>query len=92
MINFDNTQAMEEGWCISEVGSTEPFRLEKLDEANKFDSDDQAHLFVVVMSFVGSSYHRSALQFLYDHSRPEYDRIAQTTIKSLEKTKEKNNG
>jgi hypothetical protein len=72
---FDNTYAIKEGWCISEVGSDTPFRLEKYDEAMIFESDQEAWEFVYDMAVKGSYYHSSALAYLIKHSPKELNTI-----------------
>lgn len=72
---FDNTIAMKEGWCISEVGDDIPFRLEKLNENTLFAFDENAWEFVYTLAEKGSFYHKSALQFLEKHSPKEFEYI-----------------
>jgi len=65
MPSFDNTQAMAEGWAISEVGAVDDmYRLEKLDEADAFPTDQDAWTFVANRALGGSRYHITALKYL----------------------------
>lgn len=74
---FDNTYAIKEGWCISEVGSDTPFRLEKYDESTSFKSDQEAWQFVYDLSVKGSYYHSYALAYLSKHSPKELNTIVE---------------
>lgn len=69
---FDNTFAIKEGWCISEVGSDTPFRLEKYDESTVFQSDLEVWQFVYDLAVRGSYYHNSALVYLNHNSPKEF--------------------
>lgn len=73
---FDNTQAALEGWSVSEVGAVgDAFRLEKLDERNKFGTDQQAWVFVYLSAKSGSVYHAAALAYLETHAPEEHTLI-----------------
>lgn len=74
---FDNTYAIKEGWCISEVGSETPFRLEKYDESTSFKSDQEAWQFVYDLSVKGSCYHSYALVYLNQNSPKEFNTIVE---------------
>lgn len=77
MIAFDNTQAANEGWCISECFGSKngPWQLQKDDCQDKFAKDSEAWQHVVTQADAGSAYHKAALEFLLQHSRQEYDVI-----------------
>lgn len=76
---FDDAQAISEGWCISEmvppIHADEPFQLEAV--ANPeigpmlFNNDDDAVAFVVRHAEAGSAYHLQALRYLEAHSPRE---------------------
>lgn len=75
-IRFDNTQAMTEGWFISEVGAVnDEWRLERDDEAGVFKSDSAAWEHVVKRADKGSVYHIRALKFLECNAPEEFERI-----------------
>lgn len=83
MADFDNTQAMREGWCISDCGSyhdtlgnPRPYQLQRLDELEVFDGDQEAWAFVKQKANEGSEYHKSALNFLCAHAPHEYAQIS----------------
>lgn len=76
MTAFNNTQAMTEGWAISAcIGVEENWRLEKIDEQDKFDSDINAWLFVGKKAIEGSVYHIRALKFLEVNEPAEFELI-----------------
>jgi hypothetical protein len=72
---FDNTIAMKEGWAITTGHDVDPFRLEKLDENDIFETDQKAWTFVYELAVRGSYYHNSALNFLRANSPTEYKRV-----------------
>jgi hypothetical protein len=74
-IEFDNAIAMKEGWAITTGHDVDLFRLEKLDEADVFESDQKAWAFVYELAVRGSYYHNSALEFLAEHSPNEFQRV-----------------
>jgi hypothetical protein len=72
---FDNQQAHAEGWGIfdlCEVGRADPYQLQRIDEDERFASDDDAWRYVTARAAEGSAYHRTALDFLRDHSPGEH--------------------
>ena len=54
--DFDNTQAFQEGWALFNDGD-----IQRLDEAEIFQSDIEAVRFIASQAFSGSAYHQSAL-------------------------------
>jgi len=74
-IEFDNTVATKEGWAITTGHDVDPFRLEKLDEAEEFETDQKAWAFVYELAIRGSHYHKSAMIFLAEHSPNEFKNI-----------------
>jgi len=74
-IEFDNTIAMKEGWAITTGHDVDSFRFEKLDEADEFESDQEAWSFVYELAIRGSYYHISAMTFLAEHSPNEFKNI-----------------
>lgn len=76
----DNKQAMEEGWCVSEVlTEANPKRrhqLQKLDEGIRFTDDDQVWRYVWALGCASqASLEGRALQFLLENSPEEYKEI-----------------
>lgn len=72
---FDNRQAHEEGWGIfdlCEVGRADPYQLQRVDEDERFASDDDAWRHVAARAAEGSAYHSAALAFLRKSSPGEY--------------------
>jgi len=66
LMDFDQTQSYEEGWCISECIGSSYFpdgwvEIERLDEADVFDSDFAATAYVYNKASEGSDYHRKAI-------------------------------
>lgn len=57
---FDNTQAMKEGWALFEVDGR--YQLQRDDEADVFASDADAHIHVALQAHNGSAYHREAME------------------------------
>lgn len=75
---FDNTQAMAEGWAISEcLGHDLPWQLQQMDDKeefpNPFQGDGDAWTFVITKAAEGSDYHKDALRFLRDHCAEEFE-------------------
>lgn len=63
----DQGVAEAEGWGIFDcrlVFGPDEFRIEKLDEADVFDSDYDAQQFVLERASAGSAFHRMALLIL----------------------------
>jgi hypothetical protein len=77
---FDNNRAFDEGWSIFECfGSANgPWQLQKCDESGILKTDLEAWRLVVDRAEAGSNYHQTALQFLKDHNRIEYDCVVDT--------------
>ena len=71
---FDDAQAVAEGWSIVETDGSEngPYQLQKIDEYDKFYSDDEAWIHVFMRAYLGSAYHQQALAFLDDNNTAEY--------------------
>jgi hypothetical protein len=74
---FDDTQAVSEGWSIVETDGSEngPYQLQKIDEFDKFKSDDEAWLYVYRRANEGSAYHQQALAYLDDNNPKEYEAL-----------------
>jgi hypothetical protein len=71
MKDFDDTQAIEEGWCISccEGSHYIPngwYDLQRWDEDTEFNTDQDAVAFVHQRAIDGSEYHREALSKMED--------------------------
>lgn len=72
---FDNRQAHAEGWGIfdlCEEGRPDPYQLQRVDEDERFPSDDDAWRYVAARGAEGSTYHGAALDFLREASPGEY--------------------
>lgn len=71
---FDGAQAEREGWGIFDCDGSEngPWQLQKIDERNVFETDLSAWQYVVNMALAGSAYHRSAIDYLREHSPAEF--------------------
>jgi len=74
--------ATEEGWGIFEAegsvlnkNGNRPYQLQKVDEARKFEDDSEAWDHVYHTARAGSALHRKALDFLREHSHPEFEVI-----------------
>lgn len=74
---FDAARAHREGWGVFDT--KDGLRIERLDEAEIFDSDSNAWHFIVTMALKGSRYHRKALQIIADNNRAERDEIHAST-------------
>jgi hypothetical protein len=63
---FDETQALTEGWSIFQCWGSEngPFQLQRVDEDEAFANDDDVWAFVIDKARAGSTYHKSALDYL----------------------------
>lgn len=74
---FNDDQAMSEGWIIAECYGSEngDYQLQRIDEDEKFKSDDEAWLYVYKKAHEGSSYHQQALMFLNDNNPQEYQAL-----------------
>ena len=80
MIDWTEKQhdaAVEEGWCISEIGcdNRPPWELCRLDELEMFENDGDVWQHVVTLASLGSHLHLLALRFLKKHSKSEFDNI-----------------
>lgn len=74
---FDNTQALQEGWCISFAcgGSVDDnYQIQKLDEVDIFENDSDAHKMIVNKSKT-SQYHKDVLDLIKTYNAKEYDLI-----------------
>lgn len=67
----DVAKSLREGWSIFE-SSEYGFRIERLDEAEKFDGDGPAWLHVLAKAAKGSALHRRALAFIKKQNPAEY--------------------
>lgn len=74
MLNFDNTQAFQEGWAIfNSFGSDNgDWQLQKVDDAEIFGADEDAWDFVCDRAEAGSKYHQAAMEFLKQNNPKEY--------------------
>lgn len=83
MTEFDNTQAIHEGWSIFECDGSDNghWQLMKLDCTNQFMTDIDAWRHVVECADLGSVYHKQALSFLTAHNPTEYFCIMDTVRK-----------
>lgn len=81
---FNNERAMVEGWCVSECDGYDdgPWQLQMYDDADVFETDAKAWLFVCRMADDGSVYHRKAMQFLQDHNPIEHAKIVAFFLKT----------
>lgn len=71
---FDNEQAMREGWAVAQTSGNDDegdARIERLDEAEKFETDDQAWAHVVRCANEMSIYHINALRFVFERNPSE---------------------
>ena len=77
MQTFDNTIAMEEGWCITNGtnDSDDKWRLTILEESNTFTSEVEVWYHVYSLAKQNSFYHQSALTFLEKECPVEFERI-----------------
>jgi hypothetical protein len=77
-VHFDNTQAHEEGWGIFDCDGSDNGRwqLQRVDEDEKFPSDDEAWAHVVAKAHAGSEYHHSALHWIEKNAPIEWRAIA----------------
>ena len=71
-MEFEDTQAMGEGWLITD--DAEP-QLQKLDESTVFRDDVEAWLHVYAQAQAGSAYHQQALAFLADRNPREHAEV-----------------
>jgi len=75
---FDNTQALSEGWGIFSLNrDDEPFQLQRDDEEDVFEDDDEAWAFVFQKADEGSTYHIEAMDFLKQYAPKEHEAIVQ---------------
>ena len=65
---WDNTQAFAEGWGLFDLDDT--LSIEKLDESDRFKSDDDARNYVLWQALHGSRYHLEAMEL---HDTPLND-------------------
>jgi hypothetical protein len=61
--NWDNTQAVAEGWFLALAGGEE-WQVQKDDEAATFSTDVAAQAFVLARANAGSDYHKQAVALL----------------------------
>ena len=70
-MNFNSTQALQEGWDLFEVDGR--WQLQRIDDPEgnelgydkpKFESDADAIIFVALQAHGGSSYHRTAIEYI----------------------------
>jgi hypothetical protein len=71
-VNFDNVQAITEGWLITTRDDEGPYQLQKDDAQNTFPNDVQAWAFVFTQAESGSDYHKSAVEFLKENNNTYY--------------------
>lgn len=73
-MSFPNIQAFTEGWGIFDCDGSEngPWQIQRIDEDEKFPSDDEAWLHVAEKAKAGSAYHRGAIEFIRHHNSAEY--------------------
>lgn len=73
--NFDNSQAMSEGWAVFHTTGTNDdgdFRIERLDEEAIFADDQAAWDHVIEKAAQCSAYHQNALRFIRRHNETEF--------------------
>lgn len=78
-MNFDDTQALQEGWLIADVDDAPigmRWQLQKADQSDIFLNDFGAWQFVCHRAQAGSEYHKNALEFIKNRSPKEYSMIA----------------
>lgn len=76
-MEFDQTQAYEEGWVISEVSGSSYFpdgwlNIEKLDTHPRFRGDFEAVAHVYGCAGWGSEYHKNAILYM---EKTNFDRV-----------------
>lgn len=69
----DNNRATREGWAFFE--SNDGTRLERIDEAEKFDGDGAAWRYARKRARAGSAFHRRALVHIKTEAPKEYAAI-----------------
>ncbi|KFG99069.1 hypothetical protein GQ56_0101020 [Burkholderia paludis] len=74
---FDNEQAVGEGWSIFTCDGSEcgRYQLQCCDDDDVFLNDYVAWKFVVDQARVGSEYHKKALAYLREHNPMEIHAI-----------------
>lgn len=86
--NFDETQALNEGWAIFWVtGTSQPgdYQIQYDHEARLLKTDDDAWTLVLRRAGLEKSeYHLAALYFLAVHSPEEYIRILRHGVETHE--------
>lgn len=76
----DAVAADKEGWNVMECfGAEEPYRLERMDEAAIFETDQKAWVHVAALAAKGSPLHVRALAFLRNASPAEHAAILRAT-------------
>lgn len=73
-----NEYAMVEGWAIFFTTGTEDegdYRIERLDESEKFASDSAAWMHIYNGAQRGNPHHQRALDFIEMNNPTEYQRI-----------------
>lgn len=94
MTDFDNDQAGKEGWGVFEsAGSRDgQYQFQRDDEAAKFKGDDDVWRHIWTEAQGGSAYHQSALVYMFENNRAEYDRVVyfNTVSNAIPRDKEQN--
>lgn len=76
-IDFDNTQALDEGWGIFDCFGSDngDWQIQKVDEWDAFASDDDVWRYVLQQASYGCAYYSAALDFIRVHSPVEWQSI-----------------
>jgi len=76
-----NDKADGQGWCVSRASRrTFEWQLQKLDEAEVFESDEKAQAFVVGKALGGDATALEALGFLAKHCPEEYANVLASSL------------
>lgn len=86
MNDLDQTQAFEEGWCISECSGSHYipegwFDIQRLDEADRFRTDREAQAYVFNKAAEGSEYHLNAVKMWEDVNFRMVRRLQQKQVR-----------
>ena len=79
-LTWDEQQAMDEGWAIFStcgVDDEGDLRIERLDEAGRFEDDKEAWTHVIRCAIHGSEYHALALNEIRADNPTEWGRLCE---------------
>lgn len=80
---IDQTQAFNEGWCISYAHrgeETDSYEIQALNDAGIFENDSDAHLYLCKRA-VQSDYHYNILNHIRRVNNSEYITIFQNALR-----------